>query len=122
MSNQNRDPHLKKMRNLKRAIRSYGKWKLFEIYHPDFTKEYKKYSYYLDKEKIYNYYNTREDWIKKIAGGTHYHPAPPASFRRDCNKKNRSRVKQQIREYVRDDNLDEIILDKQIRTIRWDYW
>lgn len=73
------------------------------------------------------WYNREKEWIaKKI--GTHALSqgrgmgSISSWFRRSRNKVQRAKQKQALREAMRDDKLDELIIPTRRRDIRWDWW
>ena len=117
-----RDPYRKKQRDLRRAVRSALRpriYDLFDVYNPEY-KEFDR-SYLSTDWHIYR--DAPNDWVNRIAGDCR--PGwggVPAHFRRDQNRKLRTRQKAAFNRAVAEGNWDDFFLPKGRRNIRWLYW
>lgn len=116
-----RNSHRKKLRDLRRIARSAQNphiYDLFDVYHP----EYKKYDRSRRSEDWHTYHNAQRNWVDCIAGGDGGQGGIPAFFRRDQNRKLRTRQKAALDKAMARDSWDDFLLPKGRNNIRWLYW
>ena len=119
-----RDPYRKKQRDLRRAARSAQRpriYNLFDVYHP----EYKEFDRSYRSIDWHIYYDAQYDWVNRIAGDccpSWGGGGVPACFRRDENRKLRTRQKAALLKAAAEGNWDDFLLPLNRRNIRWLYW
>lgn len=116
-----RDPYRKKQRDLRRVARSAQNpriYDLFDVYHP----EYKEFDRSHRSADWHVYYDAQHDWVNRIADCRPGWGGVPASFRRDENRKLRTRQKAALNKAVGEGNWDDFLLPLGRRNIRWLYW
>ena len=118
-----RDPYRKKQRDLRRIVRSAQRpriYDLFDVYHP----EYKKYDESRDSQDWHTHWNAQWDWVSRMAGGGRQTGmgGVPSWFRRDRNRKLRTRQKAALNRAFREDNWDGYILPLGRHDIGWLWW
>ncbi|MHA2279399.1 MAG: hypothetical protein ACXAC5_00710 [Promethearchaeota archaeon] len=126
-----RDPYKKKLRDLRRKLRSvqrpYG-WKLFAQYFPEWS-DRNPHNGQIDwvKWRLPGFHeesrNRKQAWYLRICG---YDPSwqgsPPAWFRRDRNRQLRTRQKAAVSKAFRDGSWDDFILPRNRHDIGWLWW